>query len=213
MGDISFNRESNYWLDVTAFEEAADRALVQPITTLDGAAVQELKEALRLYSGELLEGFYDDWALQERERLRLLYLDCLAYLMRYYKYHEAYEESLAYGQQILRQDPLREEIHREVMRLYIASGQRAMAARQYETCCQILAAELGIPPMAETQMLHTQIIQAGDSSQLPPLAASEWFGLQQLLPQLRLALQEFDKSREKLQHVIRLAEQFTRGQS
>ncbi|MFQ5854953.1 MAG: BTAD domain-containing putative transcriptional regulator, partial [Anaerolineae bacterium] len=117
-GEIGFNHESDHWLDVAVFEEQAGRVLAQPIDVTESAKVQELENALRLYTGELLEGFYDDWALRERERLRFLYLNSLAHLMHYHKYQGAYEESLAYGQQILQHDPLREEIHREMMRLY-----------------------------------------------------------------------------------------------
>jgi DNA-binding SARP family transcriptional activator len=109
----------------------------------------------------LLEGFYEDWALRERERLRGLYLDSLTYLMGYYRQHGAFEESLTYGQQILQVDPLREEIHRELMHLYLTNGQRALAVRQYETCCQILGAGLDLRPMAETQALLTQFVSRG----------------------------------------------------
>ena len=54
---------------------------------------------------ELLEGFYDDWVLRERERLRLLYLRCLRQLMHVYRQQGAFEESLACAQQILACDP------------------------------------------------------------------------------------------------------------
>lgn len=212
-GEISFNRESDYWLDVATLEEAAGRVLAQPIEALEAWLVQELDRALQLYKGELLEGFYDDWALRERERLHRLYLNCLAYLMHYHKYHEDYEASLACGQQILQCDPLREEIHREVMRLYLASGQRALAARQYERCGEILAAELGITPMPETQMLLAQIRQAIGPDQALATPANDQSSLQPLLQQLRLALQEVERSRERLRQIIQLAEQFTRRQS
>ncbi|MFQ6102462.1 MAG: BTAD domain-containing putative transcriptional regulator, partial [Anaerolineae bacterium] len=100
-GEIGFNRESDHWLDVAVFEEQVGRVLAKPIHAVEAAGVRELESALQLYRGELLEGFYDDWALRERERLRCLYLNSLAHLMRYYKHHGAYEQSLAYGQQIL----------------------------------------------------------------------------------------------------------------
>lgn len=157
-GEIGFNRESRYWLDVAAFETQASHALARPATELEAAGIQELEQAVQLYTGDLLEGFYDDWALRERERLRHLYLSSLTCLMRYYRHHHLYESSLAYGRQVLQHDPLREEIHREMMRLYLESGQRSLAIQQYETCCEVLAQELGIPPMEETQALYHQIL-------------------------------------------------------
>src|SRR5688572_25415144 len=109
-GEVGFNRMSDYWLDVAVFEEPVEQVLKQSATALTAADVQKVEQALPLYTAELLEGFYDDWALRERERLRLSHLNSLARLMDYYRHHGAYEESLAYGQQILSHDPLREEI-------------------------------------------------------------------------------------------------------
>ncbi len=211
-GEIGFNRESDHWLDVAVFEEQTDQVLTKPIHAVDAADVCKLEHALQLYDGDLLEGFYDDWALRERERLRLLYLDSLAYLMRCYKHHGVYEESLVCGRRILDHDPLREEIHREVMRLYLASGQRALAVQQYGACCEILAAELGIPPMEETQALYAQIVpEAGNGQGRPPLV-KEPVSLQQALEQLHRAVRALEDAQEILQRAFRLVERFTECQ-
>lgn len=208
-GEIGFNRESDYWLDVATFEEVANRVLAEPIEVVTEHTVEALKNVLPLYRGELLEGYYDDWALRERERFRSLYLNSSAYLMHYYKYHQAYAESLKWGQKILREDPLYEEVHREVMWLFVANGQRARAVRQYELCCEILEAELGIPPMEETQALYAQLLQAAPKHQSEAITC-QGAGFQKVLQQLQLALQDFDKSRDKLQQAIQLAEEFNK---
>ena len=83
-GEVGFNRESDYWLDVAVFEAQAGRVLARPVQVMEAADAVELEHALPLYAGDLLEGFYDDWALREQERLRGLYLNSLAQLMRYY---------------------------------------------------------------------------------------------------------------------------------
>ncbi len=205
-GEVGFNRESDHWLDVAVFEERVDPVLAKPIHVLETADVREAESALQLYTGELLEGFYDDWALRERERLRLLYLNTLARLMRYYTHHGAYEQGLVYGQQILSLDPLREEIHREMMRLYLASGQRALAVRQYEACCEILAAELGISPMEETRALYAQIVPEKGRDHARATVGGGTTELQQALQQLRHAMQALDETRVQLQHVLSLVE-------
>ena len=157
-GEVGFNQESSHWLDVAEFEETLSPCLRRSTQQTEAQDPCKLQGALELYTGDLLEGFYDDWALRERERLRLLYLKSLVQLMRCYKEHNQYEKSLACGLQILNHDPLREEIHREVMRLYQESGQRVMAIRQYKICSQILEKELGVSPMEETRLLHNQIL-------------------------------------------------------
>lgn len=156
-GEIGFNIENEYWLDIAVFEEKIAHVLAQPAVQLSSNDAQELTDALKLYTGDLLEGIYDDWVLVERERLRMLHLRGLAHLMIHYRECGSFEQSLVYAQKILDIDPLREEVHREVMRLYLQIGQRAMAVRQFHICRKVLATELGITPMAETRALYHQI--------------------------------------------------------
>ena len=220
MGEVGFNHKSDYWLDVAVFEDQASRIAGKPIQVMDADDAHQLENSIQLYVGELLEGFYDDWALRERERLRSLHLKSLAHLMRYYGYHGAYEHAITCGQNILNHDPLREEIHREVMRLYLQSGQRAQAIRHYKSCCQILDAELGIPPMEETRMLYHQILQGTNDhmAQSTPRQAQgtetsrEPAGLEQAFQafqKLHLSIQQFEKTGEQLQRAIRLLEKAT----
>lgn len=205
-GHVGFNCESNYWLDVAAFEQPLGQILSRSNPALESRDVPELEQALQFYTGDLLAGFYDDWVLRERERLRALHLHGLARLMQYHGCQHNYEKSLVYGQQILDCDPLREEIHRDMMRLYLTSGQRALAARQYELCAQVLSAELGIPPMEETQRLYTEIVGGADI-QTPGAIVVEPINAPQLLPQLHLLLRGVEATRQQLKQMIQQAEQ------
>ena len=217
MGEVGFNQQSDHWLDVAVFEEQVGRIVGKPTHVMEADDARQLENSIQLYVGELLEGFYDDWTLRERERLRSLYLKSLAHLMRYYGHNGTYENAIACGQQILNLDPLREEIHREVMRLHLQSGQRAQAIRHYKSCCQILDTELGVPPMEETQALYHQLLLGtydhraqATLRQAQGTATSEKpAGLEQAFEKLHLAMQHFDKSGEQLQQVIRLLEKVT----
>jgi len=229
-GEVSFNQESSHWLDVAEFEETLSPCLRRPAQQSEVQDPCRLQSALELYTGDLLEGFYDDWALRERERLRLLYIQSLFHLMRCYKEHNQHEKSLACGLQILNYDPLREEIHREVMRLYQKSGQRTMAIRQYRSCCEILEKELGVSPMEETRLLHDEILKAskieGLTSPIPkaPLDFAPYghapdkrgrqdspdkrdmTSLEQAFRLLYQALDQFEKTGEQLRRALRLLE-------
>ena len=207
-GDIGFNTGSDYWLDVAIFEAKVTPVLARPVSAMATADALELEKALQLYTGELLEGYYDDWALRERERLRGLYLKSLGRLLLYYQHLGHYENSLACGQKILDIDPLREEIHREMMRLYLQVGQRALAVQQYETCRRVLAAELKISPMAETQALYAQIVSASGHDPRPAGLLDEQSNLRQALQQLNLATRGFDEAREQLQRAIQIVLHF-----
>jgi DNA-binding SARP family transcriptional activator len=201
-GEVGFNRESQYWLDVQVFEEGVNRLLIRPFQTVEERYLIDLKEVLELYKGDLLEGFYKDWALRERERFRALHIKSLIYLLQYYEFHQAYEKAITYGQQILRLEPLREEIHRELMRLYLQNAQRALAVRQYEICRSTLVKELGIAPMEDTKALYTQIVAGGEGS--GSLTTFKEQNLDQALQQLREANQTIDLAKQQIQKVLQL---------
>jgi DNA-binding SARP family transcriptional activator len=214
MGEVGFNRQSDHWLDVAEFEKTVDRCLTKSVTSVEVEDPCRLEDVLQLYTGDLLDGFYDDWALRERERLRSLYLKSLARLLHHYKCQKAYEKGLACGKQILDLEPLREGIHREMMRLYRDNGQRVMAIQQYKTCCRILDEELGIAPLEETQTLYHQIREGGSDTSLgvdfihargytfPKKQPS----LDQAFQKLHSAMEHFDKTREQLHHALQLLE-------
>lgn len=169
---LQFNPRALYWLDVEEFE----KALKQIQRSEDDIAASEwsaLRQAVALYRGDFLAGFYDDWAVFERERLRELYLAALERLLALGKLQGAYEEALNHALRLVAEDPLREEGHQEVMRLYHLLGRTREALQQYEHCREVLKAELGIEPMTATTALYQEIAaQANLAGQphLPQLA-------------------------------------------
>jgi DNA-binding SARP family transcriptional activator len=207
-GEIGFNWQSDHWLDVAAFETKARQGLARPIEIMTEEECLHLEEALQLYTGELLEGFYTDWALRERERLRSLYLNTLAHLMRFYQQQGQFDKSLLYGQKILDLDPLREEVHRDMMRLYAANGQRPLAIRQYQVCSTLLAEELGITAMEETQSLYAQL--ADEQMPAPVICTTDSPNVVRTLQQLRLTSRNLERAHTQIQDAIRLIERLSR---
>lgn len=201
-GEVGFNLQSPHWLDVAAFEDQIHNTIARSPEDLAASDIAALESSLQLYTGDLLEGIFDDWALREREYLRYLYLRALSFLMGYYRQQGIYEQSIVCGQKILAMDPLREEIHRELMRLYQASGQRALAVRQYENCSQVLRAELGIAPMPETSALY-ELIAAGDGNGKINLKdADQAISFQAALRNLNDAIKTFEQAHQQLQHAM-----------
>lgn len=201
LSEIGFNSESHYWLDVQVFEGEVNKVLACPFQTVDQDKVVGLESVLQLYQGELLEGFYENWALRERERLRALHVKSEMYLLQYFEFHEAWEKAIAYGQKILELDPLREEIHRELMRLYLMNGQRTLALRQYEICRQALEEEFGASPMQGTHTLYTHILTKGNDSYKIAIS-QEPINVEQVLQQLKEATQAIDLAKEQIQQAL-----------
>lgn len=122
--------------------------------------IVRLQEALGLYRGDLLPGWYDEWLLVERERLRHRYLAGLTRLMDHFMEVDAVELAITLGQQILSYDALRESVHRSLMELFLRSGNRAAVQRQYSECTKLLETELGVAPMRETRDLYARISES-----------------------------------------------------
>ena len=155
---VQVNPQADVWLDVAMFEQAC--AAIQGIAgaQFGSHTAASLQQTVSLYQGVLLEGWYHDWCLYERERLHAMYLALLDKLMDYCEHHHDYESGLAYGTQSLRYDRAREQTHQRMMRLYAFSGDRTAARRQFEHCATALDAELGVQPMPCTLQLYAQIM-------------------------------------------------------
>ena len=208
LGEVGFNPDSNYWLDVADFEEKVTHAASLSVDAVQPAEALALERALALYRGDLLDGNYEDWAIREREHQRRSYLNALAYLMEYYRYHKAYAQALTFGEKILRLDPLREEVHRAMMRLYCDNGQRADAIQQYQICQQILRKELDIPPMEETQALFQEITHSQPAENTPQAYAI--VDLKVALHHLKQATLRLETTHKELVEAIQVVENFTR---
>jgi DNA-binding SARP family transcriptional activator len=124
---------------------------------LDPVLLEKLETALAHYRGDLLIGWYDNWVLSERERLRLLCLRGYRRLMEHYATSGELENALSAGRSALRIEPLQELIQQRVIQLYHASGQRVEAIRQFERLTALLKRELGIAPAKEIRSLIDRI--------------------------------------------------------
>jgi DNA-binding SARP family transcriptional activator len=94
------------------------------------------------------------------------------------------------------------------MRLYLKSGQRALAARQYGICRLTLAKELGVLPMEETQTLYAQIFPETDKSRLS-VSVQEPLNLEQALGQLHQISQTIELTWEQVQQTLRYLTKYT----
>ncbi len=154
---VSLNKDAEIWLDVAMFEQAFARAREVAGQHMGPSVAKALEQAVQLYQGDLLEGWYQDWSVCERERLQTNYLIMLDKMMSYCEAQEKYETGLAYGLRVLRYDRARESTHRRLMRLHYLAGDRTAALRQYEHCVAALNEELGVKPSRLTVALYDQI--------------------------------------------------------
>jgi DNA-binding SARP family transcriptional activator len=96
--------------------------------------------------GELLPGWYDDWVLLERERLRQLRMHAYEAFADRLSAAGRYGEAVQAAYAAVHAEPLRESAHRTVVRVHLAEGNMVEAVRAYETFRTMLADELGCAP-------------------------------------------------------------------
>lgn len=172
-GRLSLNPQ-NCRIDLARFCE---------LTENPQATVEQLDEALRLWSGTFLEGIesgleagaaiFVEWLEAQRSGWESARRETL------YRLAEAAAHSLdridlgiAACTQLLADEPEREEVHRLKMRLLAVAGQRTAALKQYDECTAALLDELGVPPSAETNALYDQIMAGEVGPASSPTAAA-----------------------------------------
>jgi DNA-binding SARP family transcriptional activator len=127
-------------VDVHELTEWAQRSL-DPGCATDSITTGDLR-----LPGELLPGWYDEWVLLERERLRQLRMHALEALAEKYATAGRYGEAVQAAYAAVRAEPLRESAHRTVVRVHLAEGNVTEAVRAYESFRAMLADEIGAAP-------------------------------------------------------------------
>ncbi len=138
---------------------------------------QALPRAVNLYRGPFLAGFalptsgeFEHWLSTERQLWQQRYLDALRHLVESCVARGALDDAIRFARAYLKTDNLAEDIHRHLIALYAATGNRTAALRQYEACMSALERELSIAPLPETRTLYEAVLR-GDSiplQQRPP---------------------------------------------
>ena len=156
---LQWRPDAPFSLDVAEFEAAV--------------AAGDYEQAAALYPGDLLPECYDDWAVDERERLRQTYRGVLERLIRQKEDSCDYTAALGFARQLLQGDPLREETHRHVMQLHALKGDRAAALHAYQECADLLQSELGVAPGPATRQVYESLLRNQENTQqIIPLAGT-----------------------------------------
>lgn len=188
---VAFATHSPFWLDVAAFSQGAQLISPGGDTPLTSEQAARLTQAVALYCGDFLEGFYvheapafEEWVQGQREWLRHLMTQALQVLSAYHAARGETAPALAYTTRLLNLDPWREEAHRQMMWLLARSGQRSAALAQYETCRRLLAQELAVEPMAETTALYERLRTASARHRHLPLQPTPFIGREEELARI-----------------------------
>ncbi len=99
-------------------------------------------------TGDLLTGWYDDWIIVERERVRQLMLHALELLCLKLSAAGKHAQAIEAGIAAVGAEPLRESAHRALIQAHMCEGNFNEALHQYRTYRAVVQRELGIEPSA-----------------------------------------------------------------
>ncbi|GAA4702450.1 hypothetical protein GCM10023215_47140 [Pseudonocardia yuanmonensis] len=129
----------------------------------------ELEEAYVLAREPLLADLADDWVLDARDDYREQLAGVALRLADAKEQRAELGAAVHWTRRALVHVPLRESVHRTLMRRLAESGERAEALAVYERCRAVLAAELDTPPSAETEHLAGLLRNAARADGAPPV--------------------------------------------
>src|SRR5262249_2419623 len=133
---------------------------------------QMLAEAAERYGGPLLPHYYDDWIAPQQARLQQRFQQTVTQLIGLLEKEGQFQRALEYARHSLSLAPLREETHRDVMRLLAAADQPAEALRQFRELERLFAAELGAAPSPAAQQLARAIEEGVKGSKSEEISAA-----------------------------------------
>ncbi|MET8796498.1 BTAD domain-containing putative transcriptional regulator [Nocardia sp. NPDC004568] len=110
---------------------------------------------------DLLPGWYDDWALFERERLRHRVLHALENLSRQLCTRGRCAEGVEAALLAVGADPIRESAQRALIEAHLSEGNVGEARQAYAAFHRLIQRELGVPPSPQLTGLLTRPVPAG----------------------------------------------------
>jgi two-component SAPR family response regulator len=120
----------------------------------------------------LLPGWYDDWALMERERLRQRMLHALEALSRHLVKTGRFADAVDAAILAVNAEPLRESAQRTLIQAHIAEGNLVEARRAYCGFRKLVRMELDVEPSSDLLTLlrdkQVQLSRNTTSATTPP---------------------------------------------
>ncbi len=136
--------EDSVRVDLRAVEAWAGRVLAGTPTVADLAVDPGV-----IADVELLPGWYDDWVLACRDRLRVRLLHALDEFGALLQRAGRPAAAVAAGRAAVLAEPLRESGHRALIEAHQAAGDWIAARRQYDAFRLMLRHEVGVEPSEE----------------------------------------------------------------
>jgi DNA-binding SARP family transcriptional activator len=157
-GEYQLNPDLAYSIDMEEFDRlVAEGDNARRLRHFEDS-VKSYERAVALYRGEFAQGSQEPWVVEQRNYYREQYLHLLESLAAVAQKQNEWSRSLQLSQQILHEDPFREDIHCMVIRAQVNLGNRVAARDQFESLRRLLESELGVEPGHETKKVYQRLM-------------------------------------------------------
>ncbi len=129
--------------------------------------MQRLLAAIDMYKGELMPGHNEDWIEELRNNMAEQFYSALREVSTTMAASGEIDRALEHAHRAVAEDPLREEAHCELMRLFTLAGRPEEAVRAYENMTRLFDREEMGPPSRQAWRIFEQ---ARASLSAPPEA-------------------------------------------
>jgi DNA-binding SARP family transcriptional activator len=118
---------------------------------------------------DLLPGWYDEWVIFERERLRQRLLHAMECLARRLIAGRQFADAVEVAMSAVNVEPLRESAQRVLIETHLAEGNYVEARRVYVAYHELIAKELGVRPSNElAEIVRTSASRADQIRSIGP---------------------------------------------
>lgn len=150
---LSLNPEA-VTVDTIAFEKA-----IRSAAQLKGKPGERsaLETALEICRGELLDGYFDDWVLAERQRLNALFLSALQTVITLCRQQNENETALRFALQYAALSPLEEDPQATAITLYQDLRRPDDGRRHFDAFARRLSEQLSEKPSPELTALLQEV--------------------------------------------------------
>ena len=124
----------------------------------DETSIQQLTEALEVYAGDLLPGFYEEWIVLESNRLRSVFEARMGVLIERLLSAGQWAQVLEWGERWIALGGAPEPAYRALMIANSHLNDLSSVATIYQRCITSMRLELGIEPSEETHDIYQRIL-------------------------------------------------------
>ena len=165
-GHYTWNQDVELELDTEIFEKACvESKHVRSSAYETEKVLQELMDAIELYTGDMLTGNDGEWILPLRIYYRTLYIDACKTALALLREEDRWMEMITVCEQAYVLEPMAEEFTMNLMQALTAIGQPGRAIEQYEAYRSMLWSELSLVPSERVEMMHTLAMEATNTNE------------------------------------------------